>query len=157
LLEPQGYCRDKGLGTNPMGSVQWCASSATIQGCHQMQGCHERRGKERSQKVSRHRTAGHGPVADVTDPSGLAESLLPRVGGWDSKFQRGNDWGSVLTIPPPPHSREGGGRRHGLGRRRPYAGTKATPYILVFFTGPLKPRPHICKPPGRFTRGLTGH
>jgi hypothetical protein len=59
------------------------------------------------------------------------------------------------TAPPPAPTRGGG--RHGLGRRRPYAGTKATPYILVFFTGPLKPRPHICKPPGRFTRGLTGH
>ncbi len=24
-----------------------------------------------------------------------------------------------------------------MGRRRPYAGTEATPYILVFFTGPF--------------------
>ena len=39
MLEPQGYCRNKGLGTNLMGSAQWCASSATIPGCHQMQGC----------------------------------------------------------------------------------------------------------------------
>jgi hypothetical protein len=37
------------------------------------------------------------------------------------KFQRGNDWGSVLTIPPPPPPREGGG-----GERAAWFGSETT-------------------------------
>jgi hypothetical protein len=133
LLEPQDYFRDKGLGTNSTGSAEWRTSSATISGYHRIQGCHERRGKEQSQKVSRHRTAGHGPVADVTDPSGLAESLLyPTASSREGMAGVSPDH----TAPPPPPLEEGGRGRHGLGRRRPHVGTKATPYIPVFFYRP---------------------
>ncbi len=112
MLEPQDYFRDKGLGTNPIGSAEWCTSSATISGYHWIQGCHERRGKERSQKVSRHRTAGHGPVADVTDPSGLASSREGMTGVSPDH-----------PAPPPPPPARGRGR----GERAAWFGSGTTP------------------------------
>jgi hypothetical protein len=93
LLNPQGDFSDKGLGTNPTGSAEWCAGSAYHSGMPSDTGMPRAKRKRAKTEVNRHRTAGHRPAVDVTDPSGLAESLLLRVGGWDSEFQRENCWG----------------------------------------------------------------
>jgi hypothetical protein len=126
LLEPQD-AGIKGLGTNPTGSAEWCTSSATISGYHRIQGCHERRGKERSQKVSRHRTAGHGPVTNRIPTQCSREGMA------------GVSPDHTAPPPPPPPARGGGGRgRHGLGSETTPRGNKG--YVIhsgVLLSGPL--------------------
>ncbi len=136
-----------------MGSAQWCTSSATIPRMPPDAGvprAKRKRAKSESKSTlyRRSRTCGwrDRPFRSSRIPTPTASSREGMTGG--------QSW---PMLPPPP-AREGGGEGGMVWvGDDPTREQRLRHTFRCSFTGPRKPRPHICKPPGRFTRGLTGH
>jgi hypothetical protein len=137
-----GKLMEPGLGTNPRSSGKRCrqggADPSPDDPGYRGAVSEEERAKSES---SPRRPAGLNQWLTRKTPIGLAESLLPRVGGWVCELQRRNGARACFSqwpVPPPP-PRGGGGA---LSDRVP-PGTEAAPLCCYTVRFP-KPRPHIC-------------
>jgi hypothetical protein len=116
LLQWFDWGRDQGARIRDKPGDIYRIAKASILGCRRMQGCRERRRKERSRK----QVGSVPPVLDQrltrqTPPHGLAESLLPRVGGCYSELFRRNGAGACCNHAPAPPPFGGGGGGGGGG------------------------------------------
>jgi hypothetical protein len=148
---------EPGLGTNPRSSGNGVGKGADpLPDDPGYRGAASEEERAKSESSPR-RPAGLNQWLAQKTPIGLAESLLPRVGGWVCELQRRTGaracYSQWLSPSPPPQVGGGGEPPYLTACPR----VQRLRHYVAILSVPPNPGLTFVNPPGRCTRGLTGH